>query len=93
MYVGESGPLRWNGNTQQIEVMTQYGYSPLTLSNGAATILCGPIDTVVAWALQKMQEEARLDKLLAEHPGLKDVKEKYEVMLALVRKEDGNSVR
>ena len=89
-YVSESGPLRWNGSSQQIEVMTQFGYTPLTLSHSGVVIQCGTIDSVVSWAQQKMLEEARLEQLINEHPGLKDAKEKYEIMLALVRKEAGN---
>lgn len=87
-YVGESGPLRWNGSSQQIEVMTQTGYSPLGMTSSAATIQSSQIDLVMNWALQKMREESRLAKLIEEHPGLKDAKDKYEVMLALVRKEN-----
>lgn len=87
-YVDESGPLRWNGNSQQIEVMTQYGYSPLAMTNSVTIIQSSHIDMVVNWALQRIQEESRLAELLKEHPGLKDAKDKYEVMLALVRKEN-----
>lgn len=87
-YVGDSGPLRWNGSSQQIEVMTQYGCAPVTLSGSTSNIQSSILDTVMVWALQKMQEESQLAKLLEDNPGLKEAKERYEIMLALIQKEN-----
>lgn len=39
---------------------------------------------VVLWAEQKMVEEEKLDKLCDEYPTLKDAKDQYETILAIV---------
>jgi hypothetical protein len=44
---------------------------------------------VLNWARVKMAEEASIKKLMDKHPGLKDAKERFEIMLTLVR-EDNN---
>jgi hypothetical protein len=38
----------------------------------------------------KMAEEQRLEALMAKHPGLKDTKEKFDVMYALVKKNESS---
>ena len=40
------------------------------------------------WARQKMQEEQRLEQLMAQHPGLRDLHDRFEVMLRLVQQHD-----
>ena len=42
----------------------------------------------LAWVEQKRHEEADLVKLIDKHPGLKDAKERFDVMLALVKEYD-----
>ena len=40
------------------------------------------------WAQKKMRQEAELEQLMNKHPGLRDSKERFEIMLALVRKDN-----
>ena len=93
-YSNTTGLLRWNGVTQQVEIMTNDGNSyvnqwVLFPSNSPATVGLAPAyENAIHWAMIKMNEEEEIKKLLAKHAGLKDLKEKYEIMLALVREEE-----
>lgn len=83
-----TGVVRWNGTLQHLEVMTNNGNSydtqwiPLPEEELSIT-LAVTHEEALHWAMKKMNEENRIQKLLNQHPGLKDLKEKYEVMLAL----------
>lgn len=81
-----TGIIRWNGSAQRKEVMS--GDTWIPLQDAIGNIMLSPdVLDVVAWAKKKMIEEAELVKLCAEHPGLKDVKEKFDIMLALVKEQ------
>jgi len=45
-----------------------------------------PIETqeVIDWARKKMQEEKKLNKLCEKHPSLKNARDKFETIKALV---------
>jgi hypothetical protein len=45
------------------------------------------LGTVVEWAKQKMEEEAKLDELTKRFPAFNTAKENYELMKAMVRNE------
>ena len=95
-YLDKTGLIRWNGTTQLPEVMTNdgtsYGNQWVPFAGGDTQIGLAPAyENAIHWAMVKMQEEAELKKLLDKHPGLKDLKEKYEVMLALVREHESDS--
>lgn len=86
-YCGVTGVVRWNGAASQLEVMDQYSWIPLT--SGITEIRPDSLLTsVIDWALIKMAEEQKLDELMEKHPGLKDTKEKFDIMYALVKKND-----
>ena len=92
----KTGVVRWNGVTHQLEVMSNDGYNynnqwiPLTTPGEMQIGLSPAYENAVHWAMIKMHEENKLKELLDKHPGLKDLKEKYEVMLALVREHESN---
>jgi len=50
--------------------------------------LSNEAETAIDWAIQKQKEERQLAELCKKHPGLADVKEKFDVMLALVREQN-----
>lgn len=87
-YITTTGVVRWNGNTQNLEVM----------GNGSNwDVLYDPVTNIeidletkmlLGWVKQRVLDEKRIAEYCEKHPGLKDVKEKYEVMLALVRQEN-----
>lgn len=84
---GTTGVVRWNGLSRQFEVMDQYSWIPL--SNSITEIRPDALLTsVIDWAMIKMAEEQQLQALMDKHPGLKDTKEKFDIMLALVKNGD-----
>jgi hypothetical protein len=82
-----AGMVRWNGNMQCFEIND--GSVWIQCPMAIPTIELTP-DTqlILNWARQKMAEDARLSELAKRHPGIQDLKEKLDIMVALVNKED-----
>jgi hypothetical protein len=60
-----------------------------TIANGSANIdLSEDTKRILEWAEKKMQEDQKLKELLARHPGLKDLNDKFEMMKALCMEEE-----
>ena len=80
-----AGMVRWNNNNNCLEItdgMSWHQYRP------SATIdLSSDAQNALAWAYAKMQEEAQLEQLMDQHPGLKDCHDRFQVMLRLVQRE------
>ena len=84
-----TGVVRWYAPGSRLEVMNENTWIPL--HGGQVTIHPDPeLGSAMEWAKRKMAEEQQLKALCEKHPGLKDVKEKYEVMLALVRENESS---
>lgn len=82
----QTGIMRWNSSQQKPEVMS--GDTWVQLNSGIGTVMLDPqYQLAIEWAIRKQREELELAKLCSLHPGLQEVKEKYELMLALVRQE------
>jgi len=82
-----AGLVRYNGNTQNFEVYD--GSSWMAMYSVAATVtLDYDVQTILNWAREKMQEDLRLKELSQRHPGIRDLQEKLEVMLALVQQQE-----
>lgn len=81
-----TGIIRWNGSAQRKEVMSGDTWIPLQDAIGSIMLPSDVLDAV-EWAKKKMAEEAELSKLCAMHPGLQEVKEKFEIMLALIKEQ------
>ena len=65
------GQLRYNGNSQNLEVYD--GVSWLIMQSTYPTVELAPhVQAVVAWAQTKMAEESRLRDLAAKHPAVAD---------------------
>jgi len=81
----QTGIMRWNSSMQRKEVMSESnGWIPM--NEGFSHVMLDANSSVaIQWVQLKMAEERELAELCAKHPGLLDVKEKYEIMLALVR--------
>jgi len=92
-YCSTTGILRWNGGTQKVEVMEPGSNSAWTpIPDSMTNINLDPhTQEVLMWASKKMNDEKRLEYLCEKHPGLKDLHEKFEIMLALVRKHEGGN--
>ena len=77
-----TGMMRvWGTDTQVFD-----GSSWLNMNSSYATVSLDPESQVLLdWARRKMLEEQELQSLMKKHPGLEDAKDRYEVMLALVK--------
>lgn len=76
-----AGILRWNTSSNSIEVYN--GVAWFSVETSANILLSPDAQQAVDWAVKKMREEDRLQSLMARHPGLKDLNDKFRVMLAL----------
>ena len=80
-----SGMVRYNSATQSLEVYD--GVSWYVLNQSMTMTLAPELESVVAWAKKKQAEEAELETLCQEHPGLQEAYERLEIMKQLVKKE------
>lgn len=81
-----AGLLRFNPNSSQIEVYD--GMSWLAINNNVMVDLGMDSKEAIEWAYKKMQEERKLKDLMAQHPGLKELHDKFEMMKALCMEEE-----
>lgn len=80
------GNLRYNPNTQNTEVWD--GTTWMTMLSSYATVeLNQEAQSLLDWARVKRAEEYELNKVIEQHPGVKDLKEKLDIMVALVQKQ------
>jgi len=90
-YISQTGITRWNGANQRLEVMGN-GNDWHTLDDSHPTIsLSDDVMSSVLWVQKKIAEEDKISELCEKHVGLKDLKEKYEIMLALVQDDEKSS--
>lgn len=84
------GQVRYNGNSQNLEVFD--GNNWLMMSSSYPTVELAPhVQAVVVWAQTKMAEEERLRQLAAKHPAVADAlaamkraEEQVKIVTALV---------
>jgi hypothetical protein len=81
----QSGAIYWDGSSKQFAIVDSYGNKNPCYAQVQSVMLDPSILKVVDWASKKMEEEKELADLCKLHPGLNDAKEKFDVMLALVR--------
>ena len=81
-----AGLLRYNPNTNNIEVYN--GMAWFGIDTTASINLSSSAKETLTWAHNKMQEENRLKDLMARHPGLKDLHDKFEIMKVLCIEEE-----
>jgi len=82
-----AGQMRYNTGTQQIEIWN--GTYWQAMMHGPAMVDIGSdAREVLEWAYTKMKDEKRIEELAKAHPGIADLKEKLDIMLTLVTKED-----
>jgi hypothetical protein len=90
-YIPQSGVVRWYGSTQCLEVLDGLHVIPIPLQTVSLSA-SAEMNAVLNWAATKMAEEKKLDELCANHPGLAQVRDEFEVMLALVSRGNPNAV-
>ena len=81
-----AGMLRWNTSSNSIEVYN--GVAWFSVETNTNIFLGNDAQQAIDWAVKKMQEEDRLKSLMDRHPGLKDLNDKFRVMLALCQEEE-----
>jgi hypothetical protein len=80
------GNMRFNTVDQRIEIWD--GTSWIQLATGHATVgLDAEAIELLDWAKAKRQEEQRLKSLAKQHPGIQDLQQKLDIMVALVNQE------
>ena len=88
VYVGNqqsAGMLRYNTQNNHLEVYD--GNSWLSFGASATVGLSPEAEEILRWGRKKMAEERELELLMKDHPGLKDLHEKFTLMKALVAQE------
>jgi hypothetical protein len=82
-----SGMLVWDGTNRKINIVDpNYPSMQNSIYPTSQMVSLDPeVLFVLEWAKKKMREEQSIAALMKKHPGLKDLHEKYEVMLALVK--------
>ena len=83
------GNVRYNTTTQCFEVFDGNMWVRLNMAH-AQIGLTSEAESILDWARHKRAEEERIMKLANEHPGIKDLQEKLDVMIALVTKDKQN---
>lgn len=82
-----AGMVRYNANMQQLEVND--GNSWLTISSGYPSVSLSPTaESAINWAMAKMAEEKRISELVQKYPAVKDLQERLDMILALVKEEE-----
>lgn len=77
------GNMRYNTQNNNIEVFDGASWQILQTSF-ASVGLSYEAESLLNWAKQKRDEELKFKELLDQHPGVKDLKEKLDIMVALV---------
>lgn len=81
---GPSGIVRWNSSMSRFEIDTGSDTTPLEFGTGNVG-LNSYAQTILNWAAQKMQEEAKLKEIMEKHPMIRDLQSKLDMMIALVK--------
>ncbi len=80
-----AGMPRWNHARSCMEVFD--GNMWVTLGGQASVGLTPEAVEILDWAKAKKAQEQRIKELADEHPGIRDLKEKLDIMIALVEKD------
>lgn len=83
-----SGAMYWDGASKSFNIIDGFGFKNSISTQPVTVSLDAWAQVAINWAHEKIAEERQLNELCAKHPGLKDVKEKYELMLALIKESE-----
>lgn len=81
-----AGMLRWNTSSNSIEVYN--GVAWFSVDTTTDIFLSPVAQQALDWSIKKMEEDSRLQSLMARHPGLKDINDKFEMMKILCQEEE-----
>lgn len=81
-----AGMVRYNTNMDCLEVYDGTGWQPI--GTASPTVDLAPASReAVEWAMRKQHEERKLQDLMKQHPGLKELHDKFEMMKILCQEE------
>lgn len=87
-----AGQLRFNTITSILEVWD--GATWRELSNNYVSVgLTSDAESLLDWAREHRDKIMEQERLMASHPGIKDLKEKLDMMIELVREEERHGAR
>jgi hypothetical protein len=81
-----AGQVRYNTNSSNMEVWDGVAWKEIS-ANYASIGLTGEAESLLDWVRVKRDEETKFKSLMELHPGIQDLKEKLDMMVALVTKE------
>jgi hypothetical protein len=85
-----AGIMRYNGNTQTIEVNDGISWQALNAAYPSVE-LNGRAVSILEWAEQKMMEEQQLNELCKKYPGLERARSNFETFRQLVLAEESTN--
>jgi hypothetical protein len=86
-----TGMIRMHPSYGRLEVYD--GSQWLEIANGTAEVdLSSNAKEVMEWARDKMKAERRLESLIQQHPGLRELHDKFEMMRVLCEQEEKNEL-
>ena len=77
------GQLRFNTNNNNLEVWDGVVWKEI-INNYTSIGLTGEAEDLLDWAKQKRNEDLKFKELMDKHPAVKDLKEKLDIVIALV---------
>jgi hypothetical protein len=81
-----AGMLRYNTSSNTMEVYN--GVAWFSVETTADILLSPMAQQAMDWSIKKMEEESRLQSLMARHPGLKELNDKFEMMKVLCQQQE-----
>jgi hypothetical protein len=81
-----AGMVRYNTSNACLEVYDGSGW--FTFSGHAEINLTPEAQKIMEWGKEKLREEEELKQLMQSCPGIQDLKEKLDIMVALVREQE-----
>jgi len=81
-----AGQVRYNTNSNNMEVWDGVVWKEIS-NNYTSVGLSSEAEALLDWARVKRDEDLKLKSLVEAHPGLRDLKEKLDILVALVQKE------
>jgi hypothetical protein len=90
-YINNNGPcagqVRYNTVNQNLEVSDGYTWISITQPD-ASISFDNEVQELLHWARKKKLEETQFAALVEKHPGIKELKEKLDMLTILVREEE-----
>jgi len=81
-----AGQVRYNTNSNNMEVWDGVVWKEIS-NNHASVGLSSEAESLLDWVRTKRDEDLQFKALVDAHPGVRDLKEKLDILVALVRQE------